>query len=120
LENGWELKTEWVTTVESKAFIEADNPWVAHLDLADSEGLVVRPRVAGEWFLPLGMAGHSKRVKEVMIDRKIPAELRSRWPIVAGSHLLWITGHLIDERVRVREDSQRILKLSLRKRDQEK
>jgi hypothetical protein len=59
------------------------------------------------------MNGRSKSVKSVMIDRKIPAELRPRWPIVAASHLLWIPGHLMDERARVNDQSQRLLKLWL-------
>jgi tRNA(Ile)-lysidine synthetase-like protein len=114
LANGWALEAEWLPITELMQIEQNENRWIAYLDGADWERLAVRPRLAGERFQPLGMAGHSKSVKAVMIDRKIPVELRPLWPIVAAAHLLWIPGHVLDERVRVRADSERILKLEVR------
>jgi hypothetical protein len=49
-----------------------------------------------------------------MINRKIPAAARGRWPIVANSdHLVWLVGHGIDERVKVREGQQLVVRLQL-------
>lgn len=45
--------------------------------------LVLRTRRAGERFQPTGMNGHSKKVKEWMIDRKIPRQLRDQIPLIS-------------------------------------
>ncbi|MFW6184062.1 MAG: tRNA lysidine(34) synthetase TilS [Chloroflexota bacterium] len=110
LENGWRLEV-WNEPAEIEAALEqARNPWRAFVD-ADAAGtLSVRARRAGERFKPFGMAGHSARVADVMINEKIPAEYRARWPIVANErHLVWLVGHRIDERVRVRAGTRRVL-----------
>jgi tRNA(Ile)-lysidine synthase len=91
------------------------DPWQVFVDVADADLLQVRPRRPGERFRPLGMQGRSASVKEVMINRKIPARLRPRWPLVANQrHLVWLVGHHLDERVRVTADSQRIIRLKCR------
>ncbi|MFW6042381.1 MAG: tRNA lysidine(34) synthetase TilS [Chloroflexota bacterium] len=110
LENGWRLEV-WNEPAEIEAALEqARNPWRAFVD-ADAAGtLSVRARRAGERFKPFGMEGHSARVADVMINEKIPAEYRARWPIVANErHLVWLVGHRIDERVRVTERTRRVL-----------
>ncbi len=73
--------------------------------------LLVRPRHPGERLRPLGLGG-AKTLKEVMIDRKIPAAARALWPIVAtAEHPLWLPGHVLDDRARVRPDSARVVRL---------
>ncbi len=113
LANGWTLQAQWLAGTELEQIEQNDNPWIAYMDVPKGETLIVRPRLAGERFQPLGMNGRTKSVKTVMIDRKIPAELRPRWPIIAAAHLLWVAGYALDERVKVGEDSERILKLLL-------
>ena len=47
-----------------------------------------------------------------MIYVKIPAAHRDRVPLlVGGDHVLWVCGWREDERVRVTESTQRILRL---------
>ncbi|MFZ0545212.1 MAG: tRNA lysidine(34) synthetase TilS [Candidatus Promineifilaceae bacterium] len=114
LANGWLLTGDWAAEDVPPQPDTQDNPWTVYLDIGETDSLVVRPRLPGERFQPLGMNGHTKSVKETMIDRKIPAQLRPRWPIVASSsHLLWIAGHLIDQRACLHPNSRHILKLSL-------
>lgn len=113
LASGWTLTGEIVTDIDRERIVQNENRWTAYLDIDRHDTLIVRPRLPGERFQPLGMNGRSKTVKDLMIDRKIPAQLRPRWPIIAASHLLWIVGHIQDERARVRPDSDQIVKLSL-------
>lgn len=44
--------------------------------------LKLRTRRAGDKFSPKGMGGHSRRLKEWMIDRKIPRHIRDMIPLV--------------------------------------
>lgn len=54
--------------------------------------LYVRQRQAGDRIQPLGMHG-TKKVKDVLIDKKIPRDKRDRIPLLTdGEHILWIPG----------------------------
>jgi hypothetical protein len=47
-----------------------------------------------------------------MINRKIPAHLRQRWPLVVWrDQVIWVVGHHLDERVRVTAGTHHIIKL---------
>lgn len=75
--------------------------WRAYVALPDGP-LWLRGRRPGERIQPLGLGGHSTPIKEVMIDRKLPAAWRALWPVVAtNEHPVWLTGWLVDERCRV-------------------
>jgi len=85
--------------------------WQTFLD-ADvvGEDLILRPRRSKDRFQPLGMGGHSQRVRDFMINVKVPAAHRDRVPLlVAGERVLWICGWREDERAKVTERTQRIL-----------
>lgn len=54
--------------------------------------LHVRPRRPGDRMRLLGLAG-SKKVKEIMIDAKVPRRMRNRLPMVIhGEEIIWIPG----------------------------
>lgn len=116
LANGWVLAAQLLADVNLD-WIEANrDPWLAFVAAEGIEELTVRPRRPGERFQPLGLGGQSARVKEVMIDRKIPAALRARWPIVATpDHLLWMVGHHLDERRRVTAGTRQVIQLHARR-----
>jgi tRNA(Ile)-lysidine synthase len=110
---GWRLEARAVTDVGPLAITANEDPLQAFLD-ASAAPLTVRPRNAGERFQPLGMAGASAALKEVMINRKIPAAARPLWPIVATpDHLAWLAGHTLDERVRVMPATSQLIHLRL-------
>jgi len=70
------------------------NDWEAVFDLqAVAPSLIVRNFRAGDRFRPLGMCGQ-KKIKELFIDRKVPSEIRRRWPfLLSGNEILWIPGY---------------------------
>ena len=82
--------------------------WEAYLQLPIETLLWVRGRIAGDRIRPMGLHGRSTKLKEVMIDRKIPQAWREHWPLVVSDHhLVWFVGQMIDDRVPVREDQIR-------------
>ena len=44
----------------------------------------LRTRRPGDRFKPKGMGGRSRKIKDWMIDRKIPRELRGRIPLICA------------------------------------
>lgn len=62
---------------------------------------VVRSRRPGDRFQPLGL-GASKRLKELLIDRRIAAEARGRLPLLVwNGEIVWVAGVEVSERFKV-------------------
>lgn len=105
LADGWMLTAQRREDVSWLEAAENDDPWQATVAWP-SEPLLARPRRPGERMQPLGLGGHSTRLKEMMIDRKIPAGLRALWPVVAtAERVVWLAGQAVDERSRVSAES---------------
>lgn len=61
--------------------------------------LSVRNWRKGDWFCPLGMGGHRKKLQDFFVDRKVVRTLRGRIPlVVAQSGIMWVAGYRGDER----------------------
>ncbi|MEA3346208.1 MAG: tRNA lysidine(34) synthetase TilS [Chloroflexota bacterium] len=89
----------------------SEDRWQAFLD-AEVAGrdLILRSRRTKDRFQPLGMEGHSQRLRDFMINVKVPAAHRDEVPILAaGDRILWVCGWREDERAKVTESTQRIL-----------
>jgi len=105
--SGWRVEA---TIVSREQMTENDKDFTAYFDL-DKTGdkLVVRPRQPGDRFQPLGMS-QTKKLGEFMIDAKIPHVWREHIPIVCSpQHVLWVVGWRIDDRVKVTDNTKRIL-----------
>lgn len=60
------------------------------------EDAVVRTRRMGDLFAPFGSG--EKKLKDYMIDEKIPRELRDSIPLVAsGNRIIWVVGYAISK-----------------------
>jgi tRNA(Ile)-lysidine synthase len=78
------------------------------LDALKGELLLRSPR-AGDRFRPLGLGG-SRKVKDLLIDRRVPRKDRWRIPILVDEEgILWVVGHRLDERARVYASTRWIL-----------
>ncbi len=61
----------------------------------------VRNRRPGDRFQPLGMQ-HDKKLKDFLIDRKIPHEIRDRIPLLIwNGDIVWVAGIEVSERYKV-------------------
>ena len=75
--------------------------------------LTVRAVQPGDRFQPLGL-NETKKVSRFMIDARIPQAWRSRIPIITSpEHIIWVAGWRIDERVKVKETTNKVLTLKM-------
>jgi tRNA(Ile)-lysidine synthase len=111
LAQGWRLTADRRRAMDLELIRQNRDPWQCFIAIPSDCELMVRSRQPGERIQPLGMESGTK-IKEVMINRKIPASARNRWPIIAThSHPVWIVGHVLDERARVHDDNEWIVHL---------
>ena len=106
---GWTIKA---SIIQPDALTKGDNKFIAHFDYEKiGDTLTVRSRQRGDRFQPLGMQA-TKKIGQFMIDARIPHDWRDRIPIViSGDGVLWVVGYRIDERVKITDDTKRILRL---------
>jgi tRNA(Ile)-lysidine synthase len=75
--------------------------------------LVVRTPRKGDRIQPLGMCG-TKKLKHYFIDKKLPVRLRSRIPLLVDGHsVICIIRHLLSERVKISEKTNKILRIEI-------
>jgi tRNA(Ile)-lysidine synthase len=75
--------------------------------------LMIRTLQQGDRIQPLGMPG-TKKLKNYFIDRKIPSRCRGQVPLIVDNHsVIWIVGHLLSERVKLTEQTTKILKIEM-------
>jgi tRNA(Ile)-lysidine synthase len=74
---------------------------------------LIRNRRAGDRFQPLGMS-RDKKLKDFLIDRKIPAESRDTIPLVIwNGEIVWIAGVEVSERFKVTGRSRPVYEVKL-------
>ena len=77
------------------------------------KSLKIRRRQPGD-YLEINQAHGRKKLKDYLIDQKIPAEKRKKlWLLADGSHILWVPGRRISEGYKVTEETRRILKVQI-------
>lgn len=75
--------------------------------------LRIRHWQTGDVFCPLGLGGRRKKVQDFFSDLKLDRFQKERtWLVTdAGDHIIWIIGYRLDDRYKLDEQSQKILKL---------
>ena len=88
------------------------HPTVEYLDFDTLPvPLSLRSCHPGDWFIPLGMEG-KKKLQDFFVDEGIPVYRRSSVPLlVGGESILWVVRYRIDNRFKVTEETDRILKV---------
>jgi len=93
------------------------DPWQAFLDYEATGGdLFLRRRLPGDRFQPLGLGGHEQRIRDFMINVRIPQPARERFPLLASPlGIIWIPGWRIDTRAKITKHTRTILHVALRR-----
>ncbi|KPJ64594.1 hypothetical protein AMJ44_12515 [candidate division WOR-1 bacterium DG_54_3] len=112
-EIGRKLRTSLIEDF-SPAKINNNDLQTAYVDHAAlGKNLLARNKQEGDRFNPLGMKG-SKKLQDLFVDEKIPAELRDSIPIIeSGGKIIWVAGVRIDERVKITKNTKKVVKLEL-------
>ena len=78
--------------------------------------MVVRSRRPGDWLRPVGLGGR-KKVQDLLVDRKVRAEMREEVPIVtaADGRIVWVAGHALDADFRPSSGTNTVVILELRR-----
>ncbi len=81
--------------------------------------LILRTKQPGD-YLVINGGRNRKRLKKLLVDEKVPVELRDTLAVLAaGSHVLWAVGVRSTEGFRVTENTKQILVVELKKKGQE-
>lgn len=76
------------------------------------ETLTVTGPVAGDRMRPLGMSG-TKKVSDILIDAKVPAEKRPQVPVVRdGERIVWVAGVRMSDEYKVTAGTTRPVRLT--------
>jgi tRNA(Ile)-lysidine synthase len=97
-------------SVRMRLFRHAVEPWMFQgspyraglaLPLAEGDRVTIRNRRSGDRIHPLGAEG-SRRLKEVLIDRRVPQPVRERLTLLCvGDRIAWVPGIAIEQRFRL-------------------
>lgn len=107
------LKTE---IVDSADFSFSDNPQQAAFDYDKLQlPLFIRNRKDGDKLRPLGMKGN-KKVKDILIDKKIPKYKRSQLLLVVDveDNIIWLAPYKISDDYKITQETDKVLILELK------
>ena len=109
----WQITTERIEIPsENRPGDEGGQSFTERFGSAvDVASLCVRTRLRGDKFQPLGMAG-TKKLKDFMIDEKIPNSQRDSVPLIVTSRgIAWVVGWRISEWAKVNDDDSECLEI---------
>lgn len=102
------------TPFRSALFSRNPNEEFIDADLV-GDVMTIRSFRPGDSFFPIGMKGH-KKVKKYFIDEKIPVYRRKSIPLLCfQDKIVWIVGHRLDDRFKIKTDTKNVIYLSFRK-----
>jgi tRNA(Ile)-lysidine synthase len=76
--------------------------------------LVIRNWRIGDKFKPLGMGGKSKKVSDLLIDLKVPLNLKKKVLVIESQgNIIWVVGYRTSEEYKVLDQSSKVFKISI-------
>ena len=114
------LIRELLLTVEAKRIKQGSSPFVFDDNTrvyADGKKMtfpiIIRNRLEGDRYQPLGTPGH-KKLKEIMRAKNIPLEERKKRPVfISGEDIVWVLGLPVADQFKIDEKSEEIVEISV-------
>lgn len=73
----------------------------------------LRTRRPGD-YLVINDQGGRRKLKDYLIDRKVPRDRRDEvWLVADGSHILWVVGYRISAAAKVRENTEKVIRIQI-------
>lgn len=96
-----------------------ENRYTKWLDYGKINGtLAIRTRLPGDYII-IGKNGEKKTISDYFTDEKVPrGERDSILLVVCGSEVVWVAGMRIGFNVRIRRDTEFVLKISLSEKEE--
>ena len=104
-------KLKLSTTANTSKELKPDKN-IAHINKAELTFplVTIRRWKPGDYFYPFGMGMKKKKLKKFLIDEKVPVnEKENIWVIESGERIVWVVGHRLDERFKVKPSTKEIL-----------
>jgi tRNA(Ile)-lysidine synthase len=118
LSPGWNLSSEWLPGDFALPMAQCNtDPFQAFIDAnLVNLNLVVRPRIPGDQFHPLGLEAHTQKLSDFMINVKLPRRSRQKWPLVCmGDRVIWIPGYALSHFARLEAGTAKAIHLRVKK-----
>ncbi len=109
------LSIRWELMDGRREAAPARDPHAILLDPGALRGdLWLRGPLPGDRLRPMGLGG-SRKVQDILVDARVPRRDRWRVPLLADDEgVLWVVGHRLDERARIRPGSLRVIRAVVR------
>ncbi|MEG0309033.1 MAG: tRNA lysidine(34) synthetase TilS [Clostridium sp.] len=91
---------------------------VRYFNCGNVKNMTLRFRENGDRFAPLGMQG-SKKLKDVLMDLKIPRERRDFIPLLCfDEEISWIIGYKLSEKFKIHDGVNNIIEVSIERQEE--
>lgn len=104
-----------LTTIDASQIIDVKkDKQRVYIDKAKiKEELVLRNRLEGDIFSPIGLKG-SKKLKEYFIDEKIPRDERDNVFLIAdGKEIVWVLGKRLSNKYKITKDTKEAIMINI-------
>ncbi len=108
------LKIRFLRDSEKINFNDLKRAYIKYTD--ELFPIFVRRRVKGDRYTPIGLS-HSKKLKKVFMEKRIPKRLRERVPVFLSkaSEILWAPGIPVNEKYKIKAENKRIVVIEVEK-----
>lgn len=97
-----------------KGFV--NDKFVKVFDISNVSDIIIRTRKNGDKIVPLGMKG-SKKIKDILMDAKIPKDLRDIIPLVLfDNEVAWIIGLKTSDKFKVTKNTKTFLEIKFNRK----
>ncbi|MGN0353499.1 MAG: tRNA lysidine(34) synthetase TilS [Muricoprocola sp.] len=71
----------------------------------------IRTRQPGDYLI-INQLGQKKKLKEYLVEEKVPLSIRNQIPLVARGHeIIWVVGYRISENYKITEETKEIIEI---------